>query len=174
MNRYILTLLGPDRTGLVRLVADEVRQRGGNWRTSRMIRLAGHFAGIVEFDLPAAEAPRLQDALGVLREGGFSVTLLGGDGHEAQGGTLWQIDLQGNDRPGIVHEVSRAVAEAGGNVEEWESRVTSAPMTGQPLFELAGTVRLPGDADPETLRAALEALGADLAVGIQLSTAAKP
>ena len=171
MNRYILTLLGPDRTGLVRQVADEVRQRGGNWRTSRMIRLAGHFAGIVEFDLPADQAASLEASLAGLRQGGFNVTLLGGDGSEPRGGTLWQIDLQGNDRPGIVHEVSRAVAEAGGNVEEWESRVTSAPMTGQPLFELAGTVRLPEGTDPDGLRQALEALGADLAVDIRLNTA---
>jgi glycine cleavage system regulatory protein len=174
MERKILTLLGPDRPGLVRLLADAVRQGGGNWRTSRLARLAGQFAGVVEFDLPGSGHAALDAAVANLRGDGYAVNLLGGAVAESAAGGRWQIDLQGNDRPGIVQEVSRAVAEAGGNVEEWESRVVSAPMSGGALFELLGTVRLPPGADPETLRLALEALGGDLAVSISLRQAQNP
>jgi glycine cleavage system regulatory protein len=172
MTRKILTLVGPDRPGLVNLLADRVRQRHGNWLTSRMIRLAGQFSGIVEVDLPSGKSDALLDDLDDLKEAGFALLLLdGGAPAPADTGTCWQISLQGNDRPGIVQEVSRAVASAQGNVEEWASQVVSAPMTGAPRFELEGLVRLPADADPESLRQALEDISSDLAVDIQLDKA---
>lgn len=172
MPRCILTLLGPDQPGIVSLLADRVRQRGGNWLNSRMIRLAGQFSGILEVDLPGGGGEGMAEALEDLRQAGYAVSLKEADAASAPlDGPPWRIRLQGNDRPGIVHEVSRAVAAVGGNVEEWESRVTSAPMSGGALFELDGLVRLPGGCDADALRQALESISADLAVDITLEQA---
>jgi glycine cleavage system regulatory protein len=169
MLRHVLTLIGPDRSGIISTLAEGVRELGGNWRASRLARLAGQFAGVVEFDLPEARAADLEGLLGQLRVSGLAVNVHRGESAVPTGGSLWHIDLLGNDRPGIVREVSRAVATAGGNIEDWESRVNSSPMSGTPLFELQGAVRLPDNADPAQLRRALEALGADLSVDIRLT-----
>ena len=45
MNSLVLTLIGPDRPGLVERVSDVVASHGGNWLESRMAHLAGQFAG---------------------------------------------------------------------------------------------------------------------------------
>lgn len=169
MLRHVLTLIGPDRPGIISSLSEGVRDLGGNWRASRLARLAGQFAGVVEFDLPESRAADLESLLGHLRTGGLAVNVHRGETVVASEGSLWHIDLLGNDRPGIVREVSRAVASAGGNIEDWESRVNSSPMSGTPLFELQGSVRLPDHADPAHLRRALEALGADLSVDIRLT-----
>ena len=174
MQRHVLTLIGNDRPGIINALATGVRDLGGNWLASRMARLAGQFAGIVELDLPVGHQAGLETLLLTLRTGGLAVTVHQGDAASAAPGKIWHIDLLGNDRPGIVHEVSRAVAAAGGNVEEWESRVISSPMSGTPLFELQGTVRMPEptsefENSEDNLRAALEALGADLSVDIRLT-----
>ena len=41
----VMTIIGPDRTGLVESVARAVADHGGNWLESRMCRLGGEFAG---------------------------------------------------------------------------------------------------------------------------------
>ena len=51
MPTLVLTLIGPDRAGLVEAVAAVVADHGGNWLESRMSRLAGQFAGILEVEV---------------------------------------------------------------------------------------------------------------------------
>ena len=60
MASLILTVVGPDRPGLVRAIAEAVAARGGSWLESRMARLAGQFAGIVLVEAPesAGRSPR--------------------------------------------------------------------------------------------------------------------
>ncbi len=52
MAHLVLTLVGEDRAGLVRAVADAVSARGGNWERSELAELAGAFAGIVLVSVP--------------------------------------------------------------------------------------------------------------------------
>ena len=169
MIRHVLTLIGPDRTGIISTLAEGVRAMDGNWLACRMARLAGQFAGVVEFDLPEAAEAKLGVVVARLRDDGLAVTVQRGQSAASTTGSRWRIDLLGNDRQGIVREVSRAVASAGGNIEELESRVSSSPMSGTPMFDLQGTVRLPEHADPAVLQNALEAISADLSVDIRLT-----
>ena len=77
-----------------------------------------------------------------------------------------EIDVVGNDRPGIIRRLAAVVAEAGGNVEDLTTRLESAPMAGHPLFHASGRLSLPADADQATLTTAIEDLGEDLSVTI--------
>ena len=64
MNQsLILTVIGPDRTGLVEAVARHVTAHGGNWLESRMARLAGKFAGILRVQVPDEQVDELTSAL---------------------------------------------------------------------------------------------------------------
>jgi len=171
MSVHVLTLIGPDRAGLVRDVAAALEQSGGNWLASRLARMGGHFAGVVEISLPdeAGLAPTIERwrAAGlecVAHEGAHAGT--------AEPGFVCEIDVQGNDRPGIVSAVSRVIADCGGNVETLDTEVLSAPMAGGPIFQMRGVIRLADDeAAAAALQAALESLGPDLAV--DLSAAAR-
>ena len=59
----VMTLIGPDRTGLVESVARAVAGHGGNWLESRMCRLGGEFAGILRIEIPAEKKSPLLAAL---------------------------------------------------------------------------------------------------------------
>ncbi len=59
----VMTLIGPDRTGLVESVARTVAEHGGNWLESRMCRLGGEFAGILRIEIPAEKKAALLTAL---------------------------------------------------------------------------------------------------------------
>ena len=62
-----MTVIGPDRPGLVQAVAARVADHGGNWLESRMCRLGGQFAGILRVEVPANRRDELVTALNVVR-----------------------------------------------------------------------------------------------------------
>jgi glycine cleavage system regulatory protein len=59
----VMTLIGPDRTGLVESVVRVMVGHGGNWLESRMCRLGGEFAGILRIEIPAGRKSSLLAAL---------------------------------------------------------------------------------------------------------------
>lgn len=178
MSDLVLTLIGPDRPGLVEAVAEVVAAHGGNWLESRMAHLAGKFAGILRIEVSAEKATKLKDALAELGAQGLKVVgeAAGGVAAVATGRTL-DLELVGLDRPGIVREISQLLSSSGANVEELATDRTSAPMSGEMLFEAKARVRLPSSADLAKLRAALERLASDMTIEIRLvetSLEAKP
>ena len=74
-HSLVMTVIGDDRPGLVDSVASIVAEHGGNWLASRMSRLGGQFAGIVQVDVPAANAQSLTDALKSLHARGLTIVV---------------------------------------------------------------------------------------------------
>jgi len=56
MKSLVVTLIGPDRPGIVSLVSERAQGFGANWAGSRLASLAGQFAGMVHFEVPAENA----------------------------------------------------------------------------------------------------------------------
>lgn len=164
----VMTVLGSDRPGLVSSLADTVAAHGGNWLESRMARLAGQFAGIVRIECPAENAEALLAALQAPGASGLTVLAVREEAAESSARRTLVVDVVGNDRPGIVRELSAAVASAGGNIEELTTGLESAPMSGHPMFRAHGVVSIPEDTETDTLIAAIEALGGDLTVDLSI------
>jgi len=59
----VITVIGPDRPGIVRMLADRGRAFDANWAESRMASLAGQFAGIVRWEVPSEKAESMIAAL---------------------------------------------------------------------------------------------------------------
>jgi len=169
MSDLVLTLIGPDRPGLVETVAEVVAAHKGNWLESRMAHLAGKFAGILRVEVASDHVAALLEALAALDARGLKVVSeqSGEAGTDTAGRTL-DLELVGLDRPGIVREISQILANSGANVEELSTDRTSAPMSGEMLFLAKARVRLPSSADLGSLRAALERLASDLMIEIRL------
>jgi glycine cleavage system regulatory protein len=174
MIDLVLTLIGPDRPGLVEAVAHTVAQRGGNWLESRMIHLAGQFAGILRVEVPPGQAEALAHALEGLGSSGLRVVAERSARTAASGptagaaGRVMRVELIGLDRPGLVREISQLLARQEINVEELTSDRTSAPMSGETLFRAHARVKVPPHIDAAQLRVSLERLASDLTVEIRL------
>ena len=160
----VLTVLGPDRTGLVEALADRIAAAGGNWEASHMARLAGQFAGIVVVTAERDHADRVRSALRGLE--GLEVSLRVSMAPPPEPGERVRLELTGADRPGIVRDVARVLAERGANVEELESSVTSAAMSGEPLFTARAVLRLPPQLTLADVRSGLESLSSELMVDL--------
>lgn len=165
-HTLVMTILGADRSGLVRSIAAIVADHKGNWQESRMARLAGQFAGILRVECPDEQIDALSQALSNLESQGIRINIMREPSVAADDRRLLTIDVVGNDRPGIVHQLTLAIAEAGGNVEELVTGLESAAMSGQALFRASGKVSLAAAGNESLLRASIEKLSDDLSVEI--------
>jgi glycine cleavage system regulatory protein len=166
----VLTVLGQDRPGLVEAISRVVAEHGANWVESRMAHLAGHFAGILRVEIDDARADRLAAALRSLSESGLELVIHPDATSVADPGDqpLVHLELIGQDRPGIVREISRVLARLGVNVEELRTECVAAAETGHPVFRAEADLRLPPGVTEASLREALEAVAADLMVDLTL------
>jgi glycine cleavage system regulatory protein len=168
-SSLVLTVIGPDQPGLVEALSQTVAAHDGSWEASRMARLAGRFAGILEVRVPEDRTAALFKALHGLEARGLRVVVEDAtrdapdDSHRAL-----RLELIGQDRPGIIREVSSALASAGVNVVELRSGCHSAPMSGEMLFDASALLHLPAGRSVEALREKLEKIAGDLMVDITL------
>jgi glycine cleavage system regulatory protein len=164
----VLTVIGPDRPGLVDAIASVIAARDGNWLESRMSRLAGKFAGILRATVPDSQVEALIAALRALEDRGLTIVVERSDPAEDSSAHGLTLEFVGSDRPGIVREISHVLAQRGVNVEELQTECTSAPMSGEMLFRASARLGLPAGVEVEDLRRTLENLAADLMVDVTL------
>ena len=172
----IVTVIGPDRPGLVRLLSDCGSAHGASWEESRMASLAGQFAGMVRFTVAKANGDALAAALAALETQGLRVVIARGD--EAAPGEakrrVLKLDLVGHDRPGIVRDISRVLAENGVSIDELHTEVVSGAMSGGDLFRIAARLAVPDSIGIDALRQLLEGVGNELMVDITLGESTAP
>ncbi len=167
----VMTVIGKDRTGLVESVARIVAEHGGNWLESRMCRLGGEFAGILRVHVPSERRASLESALSKLTD--LTVVVQPDEsGQPPQKPQLAALEVVGQDRPGIVREISHALAAQGVNVEELTTECVSAPMSGEPLFQARAKLHLPEGLAVSALRESLEKAVSGLTVEVTLEVLA--
>jgi glycine cleavage system regulatory protein len=169
----VLTVIGPDRPGIVEALAEKAAAHGANWEESRMARLAGQFAGILRVSVAEDEADPLTEALAGLEREGLKVVVEKIAAVEAdERARSLTLELVGNDRPGIVRQISHALTRRGVNVDELTTECTSAPMSGQTLFKVTARLRLPSGISVDDLQSSMERLAGDLMVDVTLDEVA--
>ncbi|QID17889.1 glycine cleavage system protein R [Nitrogeniibacter mangrovi] len=168
MKSLVLTVIGDDRPGLVGELSRLISDQGGNWLESSMAQLAGKFAGILRVDVADAEAAALIEALEGLEALKVHVTQAGAPPASGAAPRRLHLTLVGQDRVGIVREVSQVLARHRVNVEELNTLTSSAPMSGETLFHARASLQADRDLDAGALKTDLEALSNDLIVDISL------
>jgi glycine cleavage system regulatory protein len=168
MTTLILTVAGADRPGLVAAVADVVDAHGGNWENSSLAELAGTFAGVIEVSIADDRAADLETSLSAL-DGLLTVAVhTGSDAASEETGRRLELQVLGNDRPGIVREISTVLNAHALSIEELATETRDAAMAGGRLFEASVTARVPASVDLDALRADLEHLATEIQVDITL------
>ena len=163
----VLTVIADDKPGIVEQLSDQILEAGANWEESRMARLAGKFAGLLRVSIESEHADALAARLTTFDP---SLAVVVERSADPQGGDVRTVHLElvGNDRPGIVRDISRALAQHGVNIEELETETTTAPMSGEALFQARATLRIPSTVTPGQLRRDLESLADELMVDLSL------
>jgi glycine cleavage system regulatory protein len=166
----VMSIIGRDRPGLVEMVARIVAKHGGNWLESRMCRLGGEFAGILRVELAEEHRVALEEELTTLKGQGLTIMVVpaASDRGATERGKCAALELVGQDRPGIVRDISGALARQGVNVEELVTEYSSAPMSGEALFKARAHLRLPESCSLPQLRRELERIAGNLLVDVAI------
>ena len=166
----VVTLIGPDKPGLVEIVSGTLTEHRASWQESSMSRLAGKFAGIMIASVDSTRADNLLNALQQLDTQGLKVIAEVDNTSESerQGKPLC-LELIGHDKPGIVRDISRALAKHNVSVDHLETEVVSGSMSAEMLFKASADLMAPADTDLDELQEGLEAIASDLMVDISLN-----
>ena len=168
-RRIVLTLLGPDRPGIVARIAALIAAHGGNWMESRMVRLGGQFAGLVQAQVPAHSHGSLLRAIEALQGESLRLTVQEGQAEASPPRRFLNLQLVTPDRPGILKEISTILAEHACNVEELATEFVAAPWSGELLFKATIKVSAGPELDSEAVRDALENTSAGMMLDLSLS-----
>jgi len=180
MAHAILTAIGVDRAGLVDEVSQFIYDRGGNIEDSRMVNLRGQFVMVVLLGGDEATIGKLRHEQSKLAQlSGLQVEVrptpdqpaaLAGAG-VAAGALPFRFVATAVDRPGIVHEISHLLREMNVNIESLETRLSPAPYTGSPVFEMEAVLAAPRKTPVNELRKRLGGLCDEMNVDWELTRA---
>lgn len=167
MKSLIITINGDDRAGIVEELSRIIVEHGGEWIESRMANLCGKFAGILRVNLPDEQTDLFEtDVQSSLYDQTVNIQEARPQ-PSAAGHKFYHLQLVGHDRPGIIHSISALLVKNGATVEELDSEVVDASMSGEKLFKATITVSMSGEHSIEKLGEALENLANELIVDIE-------
>jgi methionyl-tRNA formyltransferase len=174
-TQLVVSIVGPDRHGIVSLLADRAQRYGANWAASRMTRLAGEFAGTVHFEVPREHADALSEALRQLGSSGLQVVIARSDAAVVPA-TLraFELELVGEDRVGIVSSLTRMLAERGISIENIHTEVNRSGVSGKQTFKIGAHLLVPAALSADALRSDLSALASEMMLDIALGERPTP
>jgi len=168
MRFFILSFIGDDRPGFVHEITEVVSRCEGNWLESRMIRLGGKFAGLARVSAASEQAAVLESELSSLAQGRFSLIIKAAETHASLETKQYTLDILGNDRPGILNEITRALVEHGINLIEVSSSVAPAAMSGVPMFSCSANIEVEPSLSMVVVDEQLSEIADELAIDILL------
>ncbi len=168
LDTVVATVYAEDRPGIVRTLSDTALKYNANWQQSSLSRLCGQFTGIVHFEVTKDKRDALEAALTDLSEQDIHVAIranakVKSDDDEVNALTIM---VEANDRPGIVQEITQALADDNVNVDNIDTEVTSASMAGYMLFRAHLSLAMPDDMTEGDLEEILEGVSDDLMVSV--------
>jgi glycine cleavage system regulatory protein len=172
MATLILSVIGSDRPGLTQALAGAVLSAGGNWLESHLSRLGGLYVGSVLVELDTDSVDRLRSAVLAVDAQGLEVRIAPAVEAPDAAGEVVRFSLVGQDRPGIVHQVTKVLSDLGANIEAFDTRISVEPHSGAPLFHMEARLSLPPTLGAEAVQAALEDISGEIMVDISLTVAA--
>ena len=163
----VLTIIADDKPGIVQTVSETLKNHGGDWTQSSMSTLAGQFAGILLASVPTKNSEACLEELNGLKNKGLGIVVhLCSESSVPERSHVFALELLGNNRPGIVHEVTTVLVKHKVSIHSLKTSVESASMAGGELFRAHAELAVPESTDIETLESELEDLANELMVDI--------
>jgi glycine cleavage system regulatory protein len=171
MALFVLSVVGSDRPGLTKALAAAVLSAGGNWLESHLSRLGGLYVGSVLVELEADGVDGLRSAVRTVDAHGLDVRIAPAIEASGLDGEALRFALVGQDRPGIVDQVTAVLSGLGANIETFRTWIIAEPHSGMPLFNMEACLRLPPELPVGEVQASLEEISAEIMVDISLEPA---
>ena len=167
---FVLTVLSDDQPGLAKTLSDVINEYAGSWTDSRMIHLAGKFAGLLRVSVAEDQADELIATLTALQDDGIEISIETIDATEpTDASDTLELEVTGQDSPGIINAITSQLANLSVNIEELYSEQRPAPMSSETLFYAKLNLSIPDGVSTHDVQEALEELPEQLMVDINFT-----
>ena len=166
MQSLVISIMGKDKPGLVDTLAKCIYNHQGNWLGSSFAHMAGMFTGFVEVHVAQDKSESLIAALNEITDLSVQSVATTTSTTEKLNSRL-TVDVMGNDKPGIVQELTSVLNQFNLNILTFSSHCESAPNWGSLIFKAKAVIAVPEQFDNDALQEALESLANDLVVDIK-------
>src|SRR5690606_29428206 len=146
-----VTAIGEDRPGVVAAITGALADLDANLEDTSMTILGGRFAMVLIVDVPDDVGPaEVEAALARPAEDlHLDVSVHASDpASTPTDGARHSVAVYGADRPGIVHAVARALADAHVNITDLATRVVGGSE--HPVYAMLLDVTVPAGTDVES------------------------
>tara|TARA_Y100001978_G_scaffold203461_1_gene229515 strand:+ start:3313 stop:3822 length:510 start_codon:yes stop_codon:yes gene_type:complete len=166
MNEFIIFAHGPDKIGLVSDLSRKITNTGSSINESRMIKLGDHFAIIISISslLKRTEIKKIlsnqkltftiKDAVKKLKQPTNFVSK--------------KFILEGADNEGLVYELTTFFSMHKINIQNLNSNIIQAPITGINLFKIDGEIKIPKSINIEYVKEQFIIIEKKLSVDLKL------
>lgn len=168
-NHLVISILAEDKPGLVESLSKVINNHHSSWNDSRMSRLAGQFAGILSLDVADENLDALVSALKALENETFRLLIEKTTADEAESTQTLNVSVLGQDRRGIVHDITSELAKLSVNIESLESQVRPASMSTENLFDANLQLSMPAHVSTDKVIDTLEGMSDQLMVDINFN-----
>jgi glycine cleavage system regulatory protein len=168
-TKFVLSVTGSDRPGLTAALAEAVTSAQGNWQEGHLSQLGGLYVGSVLVEIDPSRQAELEQAVRAIDAHGLTVSLQPAQKRGEATGASLLFELVGQDRPGIIREVTAILAKLGANIESLSSGEKTGAWAGERLFHAEVTATLPADVSPADAQSALEDISSEIMVDFSFS-----
>ena len=149
-NQFLPTSVGGDGVRVYFLCREKV-----SWEKA---------VGSVLVEIAPDAAAQLEKTVQAIDTEGLTVALAPAGDEAPPTGDPLLIELVGQDRPGIVAELTKLLARLEVNIEELDTEIENGAWSGELLFRGKVRAHVPHSTDCERVRAALETISGDMMV----------
>ncbi len=164
-SNFITTVYGPVIPGIIKVLAQATRGLGGEWLTSKIVKLDDRFAAIMNVVVEEEQEKALKSNL---EEKFPSLRFIYTSPNTTPRGPTKTINfvIECIDRPGLTGDLSGILANLDIGVEDMECKRFVMDGIGDTVFSARLTLSVPFDADSETIAEEIETLSEDVRVNI--------
>ena len=164
-STFITTITGPDSLGLIKTLAETTRGLGGEWITSKVMKLDGHFSAMMKVTIEEDNEARLKEALAKQFP---ELTFQYAEVRAATEGptTVVKLEIDCKDRPGLTKDINRILSSLDLQVENMEFNRMHVSTIGEAVFSARLTLVVPEGTSSEALAEEIESLSEDVRVNV--------
>lgn len=156
-SQMVISALGQDRPGIVKILSKTVLDCGGNISDSRMTRLGEEFAMIMLVEGSDGIIAAIEKHLKTLQDSESLIIISKRTVIKPLKEQFmpYLVNVVCMDQPGIVHDITDFVASRQINIEKLDTSSYAAAHTGAPMFALDMTISIPASTNTAEFKLAI-------------------
>lgn len=164
-NVFVSTITGPDSLGIIKSLAEATRRMGGEWITSKVMKLDGQFSALMKVSIEEEKETQLKAELEKLfPQLNFAYAEIRPE--TGKPSKIINLEIDCKDRPGLTKDISNILSNLDLIVENMEFNRVHVSSIGEAVFTARIALAVSESTSSEELAEEIESLSEDVRVNV--------